>query len=587
MADNLNVNELDFDAVKAELITFLGTQSEFNDYDFTGSGLNVLVDVCAYLIHYVGVQANFALRESFLESAQLRKNVSAIAKELGYFPSQTKAGRASFTITLDLRLEAQPTSITIPKGVTFVSTQQDGSSVTFQTFEESPMVDTGLAAGLAASKIWSATIFVAQGTFGEATWEVTGTDQKYLIEQANVDTDFLTVAVRPTQSSTTQAIWSYGKTLTEVGPSTEAYFLSEYQSGVELYFGNNVIGKQLIDGNVIEAEYLVTEGAASNGLRTFALTTDIDGYPRGDFVLSSIEATTDGADRETEASIKYLAPLSYQRQNRIVTIDDYKVAILEQYSNVKAINAWGGEDAVPPEFGKVFVSVAPAVGDTVSPTTKKSIEEDVLRRFSVVGVTPEIVDPTYLGINLDTTVYYNKDRTTLKPSEISSLASIAIQTYFNESVADYNQSFKYSKLLTAIDGVHPSVTHSLSDVAISKSFTPTGNTPATYELKFYNAVNANSIVSAEWTRTDAKLASLRDDGNGRMDLYLDGTLAASQIGTVTYSTGVIELPGFNPLQLVVGAIAVTAVPTSFDVAIKFNNLARLGINQVQTVAEER
>lgn len=587
MTDNLSVNELDFDAVKAELITYLGTQTEFQDYDFTGSALNTLMDACAYLIHYVGVQANFALREAFLESAQLRKNVTARAKDIGYFPSQAKAGRASFTITLDLTLESQPGSIIIPKGVTFVSTLQDGSSVQFLTFDDSPMVDTGVAAGGSASKIWSATIFVAQGVYANKSWVVTGSDQLFLIDQANIDTDFLTVSVRPTSASTSQTIWFYGKTLTEVGPHTEAYFMSESDPGIQLYFGNDVIGKQLSKENIVECEYLVTEGSVSNGIKTFALTTDIAGYPRASFVISNISATTDGAERESIASIRYLAPLSYQRQNRIVTIDDYKVAILEQYSNVKAINAWGGEDAEPPEFGKVFVSVAPVVGDTVSPTTKKSIEEDVLRRFSVVGVTPELRDPEYMGVNLVTSVYYNKDRTTLKPSEISGLASAAIQTYFDETVFDYNQSFKYSKFLTAIDSVHPSITHSISSVTISKSFRPVSNVTGTYQIKYYNAIKEGTILSEEWTTTLSETATLKDDKKGKIDLYLNGVLSRSGVGYVNYTTGVIDLPGYNARMLVPGPIQIAATPLSLDVDVKFNNLARLGINQVTTLAETR
>jgi hypothetical protein len=584
---NLNVNELDFDAVKANLIEFLNTQSEFTDYDFTGSALNTLMDVCAYLIHYVGVQANFSLREGFLESAQLRKNVSARAKELGYFPSQAKAGRANFGITLDIALEAQPSEIIIPKGTTFVSTLEDGSSLTFVTFDDNPLVDTGLSANLPATGIWAGTVYVAQGIFANQYWTVDSSDQRFLMNQEGIDTDFLTIAVRPTEASMSSEQFVYGKNVTEVGPATNAYFLNEDDQAIEAYFGNNIIGAALSIGNYITAEYLVTAGKESNGLKVFSLNQNIEGYDRQLFVIDNATTTTDAADRESIESIRYLAPLGYSRQNRIVTIEDYKTAVLENYSNIKAINAWGGQDAQPPEYGKVFVSVAPVVGEFVSPTTKKSIEDNVLTKFSVVGITPEIVDPEYLIVNCITTVTYNKDKTTSNASEISSLVKETIDAHFDLQVFDYNQSFKYSKMLAAVDDTHEAITHSLSQITIAKSFTPTGNVSGTYELKFYNALTAATVESNEWTGTNGSLYQLKDNGNGQIDLYTNGSVTKNNQGSVDYTTGVIAITAFNPNALTPGAITVKVQPLINDIEVKYNNLAQLGTNTVTSVVEVR
>lgn len=581
--------ELDFDQVKEELINYLSTQSEFQDYDFTGSALNTLMDVCAYLIHYVGVQANFSLRESFLESAQLRKNITARAKEIGYFPSQKKAGRANFTITLDIESGTQPPSVTVGKNTLFTSTLEDGSSIQFVTYADNPLVDTGDISGGAPTPIhrWQGIVYVAQGTFIERDWEVIDTEQRYIIDQEGVDTDFLTVTVRNSYGSTLTNVWEYGNNLTNVGPTTEAYFLKEEGDGVELYFGNNVIGKQLIAGQFVNVEVLVTEGAVSNGLRDFALVADVAGYDRGDFVISNVSAVTDAADRESIKSIQYLAPLSYQRQNRIVTIEDYKTAVLENYSNVKAINAWGGEDAVPPEYGKVFVSVAPVYGEKVSPTTKKSIEEDLLQKFSVVGITPEIVDPEYLYISLNTTVVYNKDRTTTKSSEIASLVQAAIVQFFDDQVFDYNQSFKYSRFLAAVDAAHASIVSSLADVTIGKAFTPIGNTVGTYTIKFYNELIPGTILSTGYLNTAGNTVTFKDDQLGKIDYYVNDQKVKAGVGTVNYTTGIMSLSGFNPNMQSISPITIYAQPVKLDVAVEFNNLAQLATNAVFTEVEVR
>lgn len=595
MTDALNVNELDFDLIKENLIEFLEAQSEFQDYDFTGSALNTLMDACSYVIHYVAVHSNFALRESFLESAQLRKNVSAIAKELGYFPSQVKASRANFKLSIDLTGEAQPASLTVPKGTTFVSTLQDGSSITFTTFNDNPLVDTGIAAGGAASEIWEGTVFVAQGVFASKFWTVTGNaDQEFMINQERVDTDFLTVNVKPTQASTSTTSWTYGVNVTEVGPTTEAYFLNESGNFVEVYFGNDVIGKKPVSGNYIESEYLVTEGALGNGLKVFSLNNDIAGYSRSEFTVSNITTSTDGADRESVESIRKLAPLSYQRQNRIVTLEDYKTAVLENYSNVRAINAWGGENAEPPEFGKVFVSVAPVVGDFVSPTTKLSIEEDILKKFNVVGIIPEITDPEYLTINLNTTIKYRKDVTSLKASEIEAASLVAIDNYFAAAIFDYNQSFKYSKFLASVDAVDASINNSLATVTISKNFSVNSNVPTTYDLKMYNELDQDEgLESSVWTTTNASSAQIKSsptivNGVASLDFYLNGSISRTNIGTVDYTTGAISIPGFNASAASLGQIiTVTVTPAKFDVDVKFNNLARLGTNVATAIGEVR
>jgi hypothetical protein len=443
-------------------------------------------------------------------------------------------------------------------------------------------VDQGDISGGAPTAIhrWTGTVYVAQGAFVDREWEVTGAQDEFIIDQANVDTDFLVVNVRASQGSTILETWTYAKTLTEVGPSTEAYFLQEASEGIQIYFGNDSVGKALVAGQYLSAEYLVTSGSISNGIRTFGLTQSIAGYPAADFTISNVTPVSDAADRETIASIRQLAPLSYSRQNRIVTIEDYKTAVLEQFSNIKAINAWGGEDAVPPQYGKVFVSVAPVFGDTVSPTTKKSIEEDVLNKFSVVGITPEIVDPEYLRISLTTTVKYNKDRTTLNASDITTQVQDTITTFFDDQVFDYEQSFKYSRFLSAVDDTHASIISSLAEVTLGKSFTPVSNTAATYEIKFFNALVPGTLTSIGYTNTGGNTVTFADDSQGNIDFYINGSLTASGIGTIDYDNGICSLPGFNANMQTIGPVILQATPVSKDVQVSFNNLAQLSTNTV-------
>ena len=323
----LQVSDLDFDTIKQNFKDFLATQNEFQDYDFEGSAMSVLLDVLAYGIHYTGVYSNMALTESDMLSAILRKNVVAGAKAIGYVPASPKGARANFTLTLDLTAQSGtiPTTFTVPKGTNFSAVAEDGSSINFVAFDDNTLQDTGISAGQPASKILQGTVFVVQGEFGTQAWAKDGTDtQRFIMTQPDIDTDFLQVTIQPNgEYDTEKNVWEQEDNLVNVGPETEAYFISEVENElVEIYFGNNTIGKALEAGNFITAEYIATSGKAGNNLTYFTVDSGIGGYARTLFTVSNQTVSADGANRESITSIKHNAPLDYQRQNRVVTIDD-------------------------------------------------------------------------------------------------------------------------------------------------------------------------------------------------------------------------------------------------------------------------
>jgi hypothetical protein len=586
MATTLDVVELDFDTIKQNFRDFLAGQSEFQDYDFEGSAFSVLLDAMAYGIHYNGVYANMALTESDMLAAQLRKNVVSGAKSMGYIPASPKGAQASFTLTLNLTAQAGviPTTFTVPKGTNFSAIAEDGSSINFVTFDDNTLTDTGVAAGGAATKILVGTVFVVQGEYGVQTWLKDNTStQRFILTQPDIDTAFLQVTIQENgPSDTNKTIWTNEKDLLNVGPSTEAFFVSEVETElVEIYFGNNQIGKALIAGAYVTAEYITTAGSAGNNLSGFTLDSGIVSYDRPLFGLSNYVTSTDGSDRETIESIKHNAPLDYQRQNRVVTIDDYKAIILKEFPNISAINAWGGEDANPPEFGKVFVSVKPATGQYVSPATKASIEADVLRKFNVVGITPVLLDPDFIEVNFNVEMNYNKDQTTLKASELETLVQTAIVDFLDTSVFDYEQSFKYSKLMAVIDNVHRSIINNYTTVTASKEIAPLYGVSTSYSIEFNNAIIPLSLSTGTWARTDATQASLADDGAGAIDLYVNDIVVTKKIGTINYTTGAISFPNFNPLIQNDGdKIRFTMTPVKHDIDIVRNDLLILGANVI-------
>ncbi len=586
MATTLNVTELDFDTIKQNFRDFLAGQSEFQDYDFEGAAFSVLLDAMSYGIHYNGVYANMALTESDMLAAQIRKNVVSGAKSMGYIPASPKGAQANFTLTLNLTAHAGviPTTFTVPKGTNFSAIAEDGSSINFVTFDDNTLTDTGISAGQAATEILVGTVFVVQGEYGVQTWLKDNTEtQRFILTQPDIDTAFLQVTIQENgPTDTNKDVWTHEKDLLNVGPDTESFFVSEVETElVEVYFGNNQIGKALVAGAFITTEYITTTGSDGNNLSGYTLDTGIVSYDRPLFTLSDHVTSSDGSDRETIDSIKHNAPLDYQRQNRVVTIDDYKAIILKEFPNISAINAWGGEDANPPEFGKVFVSVKPTTGQYVSPATKQSIETEVLGKFNVVGITPVLLDPDFIEVNFNVEVNYNKDQTTLKASEIETNVGDAIVNFLDTAVFDYEQSFKYSKLMTVIDDVHRSIINNYTTVTASKEIAPLFGVSTSYSIEFNNAIIPFTLSTGTWARTDATEAHLADDGDGSVDLYVNDIIVTKKIGTVDYDTGAINFPNFNPLIQNDGdKIRFTMTPVKHDIDIVRNDLLILGTNVI-------
>jgi hypothetical protein len=472
-----------------------------------------------------------------------------------------------------------PSEITVPKNTSFSSTLSDGTTINFVTFDDNLLVDEGLATGGAATKILSGIVYIAQGYFSSQSWDADpDVDQRYVLTQPDIDTDFMTVTIT---EGTAVETWNYASNITSVTPTSTVYYLKEAADTVEMYFGNDVLGKKVSPGT-LKAEYLVSRGEVANGLKVFSLVANVGAYDKGDFTISSVSSSTDGADREDIDSVKLLAPLSYQRQNRIVTVDDYKSIILERYGNVEAVHVWGGETSTPPQFGRVFISIKPKAGETISPTTQVNIEKNVLAKFAVVGIIPEIVDPDYTYINLNTTVFFNKDRTTLQSSQIKSLAAEEISEFFTDSVYDYEQSFKYSKLVSRIDGLEDSITHSKASLTLTKNLYPQERVRGTYSINFFNALHPGTMQTSLWQNVGLTNSQLKDDGLGNVDLYKAGVIVKKHAGTIDYSTGSISIT-LNPEMNVDGDVmAFTATPVEKDIDVTTNNLLILGTNTVST-----
>lgn len=586
--ERLNVTEMDFDQIKTNLKTFLRAQSTLADYDYEGSALSTIIDVLAYNTFYNAFNANLNINEIFLDTAQVRNNVVSHAKSLGYLPRSTTSPFASLNVTVNAP-SGSPSSLSMSKGTTFQTTI-DNKNYTFVNLEAQTIQPAGGVYTFSG-------VQVNQGTLRTQEFIVddTSTSQKYEIPDINVDTATLIVKVKTNAGSSDFQVYSLVTNIVDVNSTTNAYFLQEGVDGkYEIYFGDGVFGRKLLAGNIVQLEYLITDGEAANNSTVFSLTGSIAGNTNVNITLAS--SAGGGAIREAVDSIKFNAPLSFLSQNRVVTADDYKTIVKNNYTNAETVSVWGGEEQAVPEYGKVFLSIKPGNAETLTEVQKTFIKDSILKTKNLVSITPEIVDPDYTYIKLEVFFKYDPNLTSLTAGELKDKVITTITNYNNTNLKKFDGVFRASQVTTLIDATNPAILNTIQRVFVQKRLVPTIGSAEKYTLEFSSPFSSNlatgdSVIdSSEFIMNgfNHKMQDIAtEDPNIRtLQLYRISNnqkiITTVDAGTVNINTGTVVLTKFNPDGGLPGTdtyITVTGTPSSNDLAPKRNQLLQIDLLQ--------
>ena len=587
----IEITDLDFDAVKSNFKTFLSQQNGFTDYNFEGSGMSVLMDLLAYNTHYQAFHANMLANEMFLDTTLLRASAVSHAKALGYLPTSMKASNALVTVTVK-GVPITQTSLTMTAGSVFTTSVNDTSYQFVTIADHTATSDTGT--------FQFDDIPIFEGTRVNYTYTVDSTnlEQQFLIPSSSVDTGTLVVRVQTSASDTTTETYKLNTDFTTLDANSKVYFLQEVEEGrFEVYFGDGVFGYKPIDGNIIILDYVVTNGALADGASAFTAASTVGGYSNVT-ALATVSASG-GGFAETVDSIKFNAPLKYASQGRAVTPDDYKSILPSVYTNIKSVSVWGGEDNDPAIYGRVYISIRPKTGTTLTSTTKNQIITS-LKKYNVASITPVIVDPEILQLVLTTTVKYNSTLTTKTASDIKALAETTISTFNTNNLEKFDSVFRHSNLLLDLDASDVSILSSTVAVKLKRNISVTLNASTKYTINFNNAAyhptnnHSQTVVESGgfFLAGNTNVQYIDDDGAGNiMTFYLLGgttkTVTNAQAGTINYNTGQIVLTSFNisSVQAASGNLEVTLKPDSNDVVPVRNQVIEIDTVSSVTSAE--
>jgi hypothetical protein len=545
----INVSEVDFTSIKSNLKTYLTSQDAFKDYNFEGSAMNTLLDVLAYNTHYNAVYANMVANEMFLDSAVKRDSVVSLAKHLGYTPSSSTSPTARINLTVNSPVGTPP-QLTMPKGTVFRSRVSDGN-YQFVTTSDVTIVPT--------EGVYTFTnIDLREGTLLQLFYtKNSALTQRFLIPEQNVDTSTITVKVQNSVSDLTTTTFTKAENILDIKNTSNVYFINGVETGqYEITFGDGVLDNALDDGNIIILEYIVSNENEANGASKFTLATEIGGSTNA--TITTVITAQNGGPRETVDSIKFNAPKFYSAQNRAVTAEDYKVILPKLYNNVDTMQVWGGEDNDPPVYGKVFLSIKPRTGRTLTTSTKDAIKNTILAPKTMVSITPEIIDPVYICIIPTINAYWNPNATTSSYTDISAKIRNAVMNYATTEIKNFDSVLRYSKLTNIIDRADAGIVSNITTLRCERHFDAVLNVKSKYTINFYNPLFTQGVgaptnlSSTGFTISGlANTLYLDDDGGGNIRSYYleEGSSTRvyvnSQQGQIDYGTGKIVIDQLN------------------------------------------
>jgi len=580
----LSVSDASFDGIKNNLKTFMQSKTEFKDYDFDGSNLNAMLDVLSYNSYMNAFYLNMIGSEMFLDTTQLKDSAISHAKELNYFPRSRTSAKALVTFTINTGAET-PSTVVIPENY-MVRAKIDQTYLDFSTDEDIIVYNVN---GVYSS----GPVYIYEGKIVTEYFTV-ASGKKYILQSENIDTNSLKVTVIKSENDSTSSIYSYSDTLLGLNPESEVYFVQGYKENqYEIIFGDGITGKKLTNGNIVVVKYRSTNAELGNRVASFSIAQKVEN--KFDVNVSTNAIAVDGSEREDIESIKFYAPRHFTTQNRTVTKDDYINIIRNQYPQIKTVGVYGGEDAVPPQYGKVIITPIPY---GTAPFISTQLKRSIISYLSTKTLTTEplIYDPEYLYLRIVTNVSFNPSLTQKSSTQLISDITTTIRNYDTLYLTEFGNDFRKSKLMAMIDATDQAIVSNDTAIRMVYKITPVKGVSQRYEFTFSNALyrpvryeykplEQEVFQSSTFVYVKNNVAYqnvlIVDDGIGNLNLVYTSNgnriILEKGIGTINYTSGNVKLD-INPYDYT--ELAFYAKPNTSDINVNESKFLKIDYNKI-------
>lgn len=581
--NNLKLDGLEFFDIKQNLKAYMKGQSQFQDYNFDASGMSTLLDLLSYNTYYNMFYTNMAFNEAFIETAQKRSSVVNLAAALGYTPRSTTSAQIKGSLTVSVNGTAFG-NVTVPYGTRF-SSVVDGVTYYFVNLEPITIFPSN---GIYSTD--SITLTEGIITTESYVYDVNNPNQKFLLNNSEADISTLVVKTELSSTNATSQGWTRSDQIVNLNRESYAYYIKETDDGkYEVKFGDGLISQALADGNVIKLTYVVSKGAAGNGILNLSLMSDPSNLQvsGASIVAASFVASQfslGGQDRESIETIRFNAPRANTAQNRAVTAEDFQTILVNQ-PNVDSVLVWGGEDNDPPAYGKVFIAVRPTIGEVLTETEKLNLINGVINPKKSLTVSTEIVDAEFIYVSVDINASYDPEKIIASEASLKETIFNTVKTYNTEKLNKFSRYFRYSELVRLIDYSDRSILSSDITVRMKKRFSVQLGSSVQYIINFSNPIQnttadrpsthpfgaGNQVTSTAFSYGGYDNCFLEENG-GIMRIYrvsAEGVIigVAQNVGSINYNSGQIILDDFKPTAIAAGGVTLELIanPASRDI----------------------
>ena len=553
------ISALEFNQIRESIKNFIRTKTDFQDYDFEGSNLSMLVDILAYNSMYSSYNINMAANELNLDTAVLRDNVVSHAKKLGYTPNSYTSAKIRYNITVNNVSQYQ--SVNLTPGPIF-SVTQNNKNYTFLLREEITKDTQG------NSSVTFEDVEVQEGSQFSIRYTVheSNENQRFFVPNNYVDAESIKVYVVSDPATNLQVEYQRKLSIVGVGAADRIFFVEEVQDQkYEIIFGDDVIGRKLQNGEIVIIEYIVSNGSQGNNITASELkfVGSAIGYNLGiPSVIGNVNITTSalsskadgGSEFEPIRSIKYRAPRYYAAQQRAVVTSDYESILQNIYPNADLVRVVGGETKSPPEYGKVFISIKPKVGSIISIIEKQRIVDEI-RPYTVGSITPVIEDAIAFYIQLYIKIIFDEDKSRKNTSTLISLARQIILDYnLDDEFKNFNGVFSTSKLICLLRDIDPTIKFVIVNALFKRTVQLFNSFFYRYQLNFYTKLKDNIDTKYTLISDPFCLKSYNEpvflgafgnsfsgcDQDNNIYLLTTRERVIGIVGTINYETGEVE-----------------------------------------------
>ena len=568
----LRVSEIDFFSLKENFKTFLQGQSQFTDFRFDGSGINVILDLLSYNSHILAYYLNCAANEAFLDTSQVRASTVSHAKNLCYTPTSKRGSQvtANVVVTPSSVEDQSVSSLTLARFTKFLAQDINGINYPFVAYHSNNATKVGGSFSFNG-------ITLRQGEVITLQYTMDGSVNQFSLPSANVDTETLLVTVQESLANTFTEEYKLVSDITEIDDTSRVYFVEEDQdSKYILRFGDNILGKKPSDGNIVIITYLDTVGSVSNNISKFYQTDPIGGLFNNNVRVQSVATSFGGSDKETIEQVRFRAPYFYTAQNRMVNKFDYETLLVKDYPNIDSVSFWGGEDNDPVIYGKVFLALKTRGNYQLSNLEKETIKTSLIRDRNVVGITPEIVDPDYVYLLVKGTIYYNPSLTSLSPGDIAEYVKASITDYNNRELNSFKSTFRKSKLQGYMEAAEKSILG--SDIAIyaQKRLPLNTSVAKSYDIAYNMVLGQNDINNRMFTTPE--IQSYDFNGVSRNIYFEEKPFSSTGVDSITIITPGLNYTSAPPITITGDGTGATATAVVRNGRITKINITNSGTN---------